>query len=64
MPTKPVERLNGDAAIRRARAMALNEKDCGAVAFSRRGDPNVGEFDDAVILLVLGDVPEGFRGVA
>jgi hypothetical protein len=31
---------------------------CGAVAFKRAGDPNVGEFSDAVVLKKFGDVPE------
>jgi hypothetical protein len=35
----------------------------GAVAFSRSGDPNLGEFEDAVILQTFGDVPEDFRHV-
>ena len=29
----------------------------GAVAFKRAGDPNVGEFSDAVVLKKFGDVP-------
>jgi hypothetical protein len=29
-----------------------------AVAFKRAGDPNVGEFSDAVVLKKFGDVPE------
>jgi hypothetical protein len=29
----------------------------GAVAFTRAGDPNVGEFSDAVVLKKFGDVP-------
>ena len=31
---------------------------CGAVAFKRAGDPNVGEFSNAVVLNKFGDVPE------
>ena len=30
----------------------------GAVAFKRAGDPNEGEFSDAVILKKFGDVPD------
>ena len=30
----------------------------GAVAFSRTGDPETGDFDDAVILGSFGEVPE------
>lgn len=29
----------------------------GAVAFSRSGDLTIGEFDDAVVLVSIGDVP-------
>jgi hypothetical protein len=29
----------------------------GAVAFKRAGDPNVGEFSDAIVLKKFGDVP-------
>jgi hypothetical protein len=45
-----VEWPNSTAAIRRAHAMASNEAIAGAVASSRNGDPNLGEFEDAVIL--------------
>jgi hypothetical protein len=31
---------------------------CGGGAFKRAGDPNVGEFSDAVVLKKFGDVPE------
>jgi len=35
----------GAAAIRRAEAIARHEANAGAVAFSRSGDPNLGEFE-------------------
>ena len=38
-------------------AEAYFEKNAGAVAFKRAGDPNVGEFSDAVVLKKFGDVP-------
>lgn len=48
--------------------MAFNDVNAGAVAFSRsgdlnsrRGDLNLGEFDDAVILKTFGQVPEDFK---
>jgi hypothetical protein len=41
--------------------MACNQ--AGAVAFSRRGDPNVGEFEDAVIFKAFGEVPDDLLGV-
>jgi hypothetical protein len=33
-------------------------KKAGAIAFSRTGDPAIGEFEDAVILGRYGDVPD------
>jgi hypothetical protein len=41
-------------AERRARALGLEH--AGALAFSRTGDPAVGEFQDAVILARFGEV--------
>jgi hypothetical protein len=40
-----------------------NEAIAGAVAFSRRGDPDVGEFEDAVILKAFGEVPDDLLGI-
>ena len=51
------------AAIRRAEALSRHAAIAGAVAFSRSGHPNLGEFEDAVILKTFGDVPEDFRHV-
>jgi hypothetical protein len=45
------------AAIRRAEGMSSDPANAGAVAFKRAGDPNVGEFSDAVALKKFGDVP-------
>jgi hypothetical protein len=42
------------AAERQARSMATAR--AGAVAFSRVGDPSIGEFQDAVVLAQFGDV--------
>jgi hypothetical protein len=50
---------NGNAAIRRAEAMAANAADAGAIAFSRSGDPS-GDFEDAVILKTFDQVPDDF----
>lgn len=47
-------------AIARASAMALEEGNCGAVAFSRTGDPEMGEFVDAIVLERFGDTPDNF----
>jgi hypothetical protein len=39
------------------RALALVGTKVGAIAFSRSGDPSIGEFEDAVILGQYGEVP-------
>jgi hypothetical protein len=59
-PGQAVECPSGAAAIRRAEAMSANQSNAGAIAFSRSGDPNLGEFEDAVILKAFGEVPEDF----
>jgi hypothetical protein len=51
---------NGAAAIRRAETLASNKDTVVAVAFSRSGDPNLGEFEDAVILKTFVQLPEDF----
>jgi hypothetical protein len=40
------------------RAQALVGSKAGAIAFSRTGDPALGEFEDAVVLGRYGDAPE------
>ncbi len=60
-PGQAVECPNSGAAIRRAEAMA--HSNAGAVAFQRSGDPNIGEFSDAVILKKFGDVPDDLSGM-
>ena len=59
-PGQAVECPNGSAAIRRAEAMSRDKTNAGAVAFSRKGDPNIGEFEDALLLKAFGEVPEDF----
>jgi hypothetical protein len=41
--------------------MSRDPANAGVVAFKRAGDPNVGEFSDAVVLKKFGDVPEDFE---
>jgi hypothetical protein len=53
-PGEAIECPHEAAAIRRAQAMACNRRG----GFSRRGDPNVGEFENAVILKAFGEVPD------
>jgi hypothetical protein len=60
-PGDAVECPDADAAILRAEALAGKETNAGAVAFSRQGSPELGEFEDAVILKTFGDVPDDFR---
>ena len=62
-PGQALECPTEGAAIRRAEAMARHQANAGAVAFSRSGDPTLGEFEDAVILKTFGEVPENFRQV-
>ncbi|MBN9064148.1 MAG: hypothetical protein J0H41_17175 [Rhizobiales bacterium] len=53
---EPIEARTPSGAVFRAKAAALN--DGGAIAFSRSGDPSLGEFEDAVILTREGIVPD------
>jgi hypothetical protein len=52
----PAECQSSSQAISRARSLATSK--AGAVAFSRTGDPMLGEFDEAVVLFTAGDVPD------
>lgn len=61
-PGEAIERQGPHGAEARARAMAAAAG--GAVAFSRTGDPNVGEFSDATIIAKIGDVPADLEGLA
>jgi hypothetical protein len=51
----PVESQTSSVAVAKARSLA--SKNAGAIAFSRTGDPNIGEFTDAVVLWQGGEVP-------
>jgi len=51
-----VEARSPNAAVSQARALAA--KEAGAVAFSRTGDPDIGEFAEAVVLYREGEVPD------
>jgi hypothetical protein len=55
----PKEARSSEQAIRMADSLAKREGHCGAIAFSRTGDPAVGDFDDALILKVVGEVDIG-----
>ena len=59
---EPKEARSADQAVRMATSLAAMEAHCGAIAFSRTGDPDIGEFDDAVILKTVGEVDGGLLG--
>jgi hypothetical protein len=52
---EPMEAQSSVQAISRARSLATTK--AGAIAFSRTGDPNIGEFEDAEVLWQGGEVP-------
>jgi hypothetical protein len=45
---EPKEARSEVQAIRMAGSLAATEGHCGAIAFSRTGDPALGDFEDAV----------------
>jgi hypothetical protein len=55
----PKEARSAEQAIRMAASLAGKEGHCGAIAFSRTGDPALGDFEDAVILKTVGEVDIG-----
>ena len=55
-PDRAVACPSAYAAETRAQGL-VNASKAGAVAFSRTGDPSTGEFDEAVVLAAIGDVP-------
>ena len=61
-PDQPIECPSPAAAVCRARAAAA--KRAGAIAFSRTGDPDLGEYADAVILARIGEVPTDLESVS
>ena len=53
---EPMESRTPAAAISRARSLASSK--AGAIAFARSGDPDLGDFADAVVLFRDGEVLE------
>ena len=49
--------------LRRAEIMSRSSGNVGAVAFSRTGDPMMGEFNDARLLQKFGNVPDDLGGL-
>jgi hypothetical protein len=50
-------------ALRRAEMLSRTPGSSGAVAFSRSGDPMMGEFGDAHLLRKFGNVPDDLAGL-
>jgi hypothetical protein len=59
VPGDPIEKRSADAARFSARLIGGKDGE-GAVAFSRSGDPSLGDFEDAVVLGAFGVVPDEF----
>ena len=59
-PGEAAECPHSSAVIRHADAMSRSEANAGAVALARIDTPDLGNFEDAVILKTFGDVPEDF----
>jgi hypothetical protein len=60
VPGEAVECPHSSAVIRRADAMFRNEANAGAVALARIESPDLGDFEEAMILRTFGDVPDDF----
>ena len=54
---------SSSGALRRAEILAKAEGSVGAVAFSRTGDPMLGEFGEAQLLRKFGNVPDDLSGL-
>ena len=54
---------SSSGALRRAEVLSRAEGSVGAVAFSRTGDPLIGEFGDAQLLRKFGSVPDDLSGL-
>ena len=54
---------SSSSALRRAELLSRAAGSIGAIAFSRTGDPMVGEFGDAKLLKKFGDVPGDLSGL-
>jgi hypothetical protein len=50
-------------ALRRAEILSRSSGSIGAIAFSRTGDPSIGEFGDAQLLRKFGQVPDDLSGL-
>ncbi|QAY96375.1 hypothetical protein CWB41_12075 [Methylovirgula ligni] len=56
VPGDAIECADAGRAVREAER--LSRLNAGAIAFSRTGDPSLGEFNDATVIRYFGAVPE------
>ena len=56
-PGEAHECPNESSAIRRAEALSRDPANVGALAFKRTGEPNQGQYGDAVLLKSFGEIP-------
>jgi hypothetical protein len=61
VPDPPVQALDESHALRLADRLSGSK--AGVVAFSRTGDPAIGEYEDAKILAAYGEVPAVERDI-
>jgi hypothetical protein len=54
---EPLECFNPVAVVMRSEALSRKEGYVGAVAFSRTGDPAIGDFSGAKVIRKFGEVP-------
>lgn len=62
VPDQPVEAQGHEHAMRVAERLSLLK--AGVVAFSRKGDPATGDYEDAVIIASYGSLAEGEESLA
>ena len=53
---EPQECRDSGKAVRVAAILAADPANCGAIAFSRSGNPAIGDFEDAVVIKSFGEV--------
>jgi hypothetical protein len=58
VPGAAEECQSSSGALRRAEVLSRSSGSIGAIAFSRTGDPSIGEFSDAQLLRKFGRVPD------
>ena len=63
IPGNAEECQSATSALRRAETLSRTPGSLGAVAFSRTGDPMIGEFGDAHLLCKFGNVPDDLGGL-